>query len=147
MEVNGLFQFLKAKKSMIRPDECMMGEKVVKIPKLTVAKMKEIIRVTENLPGMIIQILLAPREDLHAYVVAAFDLASHEIVMAVASFADLDEKYVPGKVSINELIAFVKLALEYNALCQAVQNVNRLLMPEAATETEKAEPLPAGSQE
>src|SRR5690606_40954170 len=48
MEVNGLFQFLKAKKSMIRPDECMMGEKVVKIPKLTVAKMKEIIRVTED---------------------------------------------------------------------------------------------------
>lgn len=141
-----MFKFLKAKKNLIRPDECMMGEKVVKIPKLTVAKMKEIIRVTENLPGMIIQILLAPREDLHAYVVAAFDLASDEIVKVVAILADLDEKYVAEKVGINEIIEFVKRTLEYNDLSQTVKNVKSLLMPKAATETEKAEPSTTGSQ-
>jgi len=143
-EVKGLLnKIFKAKKELIRSDEIMMGEKVVKIPKLTVAKMKEIIRTVENLPGMAIQVLLAPREELHAYVVAAFDLASDEIVKVVAILADLDEKYVAEKVGINEIIEFVKRTIEYNDLSQTVKNVKSLLMPKAATK--EAEPSTTGS--
>lgn len=113
--------------------EMMLGEKRVKIEKLTIAKWRELFEVVDKLPGLIVQVLTASSEDFYAYVVTALDLAADEISQIVSVLSGVEAEYLQESVGVDELVEYLAKTVKRNRLDSVVKNVQSLL-PKAKKE-------------
>jgi hypothetical protein len=123
-----VFKFMrKSNITALGEHEMMLGEKRVKIEKLTIAKWRELFEVVDKLPGLIVQVLTAPSDDFYAYVVTALDLATDEITKIVSVLSGVDSEYLQETVGVDELFEYLAKTVKRNRLEGVVKNVQSLL--------------------
>jgi ethanolamine utilization protein EutA (predicted chaperonin) len=113
--------------------EMMLGDKRVKIEKLTIVKWRELFEVVDKLPGLIVQVLTASSDDFYAYVVTALDLAADEVSQIVSVLSGVEAEYLQETVGVDELIEYLARTVKRNRLDGVVKNVQSLL-PKAKKE-------------
>lgn len=111
----------------LNENEMMLGEKRVRIEKLTIAKWRQLFEVVDKLPGLIVQILTAPKDDFYAYVITALDLALDEIALIVSVLSGLDVDYINENVGVDELFEYLAKTVKKNRLEDVVKNAKGLL--------------------
>lgn len=107
--------------------ELMLGEKRVKINKLTPNKWRELFEVVDKLPGIIVQIITAPQDDFYAYVINGVDIAMDELIRIVAILAEVDEEYIRANVGVDEIFEYLARTVKKNRLDSVVKNAKSLL--------------------
>lgn len=117
-------------KDWFNNDYVFLGKKRVKVQKLTVAKWRELFSVVDKLPGLIIQVLMAPKEDFYAYVLNALDISFEEFARVVSILSGVDEDYIIENVGIADLFEYLSKTVKLNRLDDAVKNVKSLLPKE-----------------
>lgn len=117
------------KKSLFSSNEYQMflHEKKVDIPKLTPDRWKQLFEKVDMLPGLIVQVLLAPKEDFYSIVVSAAQLAMDEVTEMVAILSDLEVEYVRKNVGLHEIIEFLVKTVKRNQLGEMAKNLKSLL--------------------
>lgn len=115
------------KRVFIREDEVMLGEKKVKIEKITPKKWKELFGVIDTLPSLIIKVLTAPQENFVAYLLSAIEIGLDEIIEVVSVLTGIDRDYLHDKVGVDEIIEYFARMAEYNNLERVLKNVKSLL--------------------
>ena len=107
--------------------EMMLGEKRVKIEKLTIVKWRELFDTVDKLPGLIVQVLSAPKEDFYTYVITAIDLAFEEVAQIISVLSGLDVEYIQENVGVDELFEYLFRTVKRNRLEDVAKNVKSLL--------------------
>lgn len=115
------------KEKFLSENEVYLGERKVKIQKITPAKWKDLFKVVDSLPGLIIQVLAAPKKDFYATAVQALDLAIDEIVLIVSALSDIEKEYIENNVGLDEIIEYLTKLVKINRLDNTVKNVKSLL--------------------
>jgi hypothetical protein len=105
----------------------MLGDKRVKIEKLTIAKWRQLFSTVDKLPGLIVQVLSAPADDFYSYVITALDIAFDEIAEIVAVLSGVDAEYITEHVGVDELFEYLSRTVKRNRLDDVVKNVKSLL--------------------
>lgn len=118
---------LFSKETALGKNEMYLGDKRVKINKLTPNKWRQLFETVDKLPGLIVQVLTAPADDFYAYVISACDLALDEVVNIVAILSDVDSEYIRENVGIDEIIEYLTRTVQRNRLDQTVKNLTSLL--------------------
>jgi biotin-(acetyl-CoA carboxylase) ligase len=120
-----LKQFRKL--TTLSENEMVLGEKRVKINKLTPNKWRELFEAVDKLPGIIVQIVTAPQDDFYAYVINGIDIAMDEFIHIVAILTGIDEEYIREEVGVDELFEYLARTVKKNRLDSVVKNVKSLL--------------------
>ncbi|KMJ58076.1 hypothetical protein AB685_14815 [Bacillus sp. LL01] len=107
--------------------EMYLGEKRVSINKLTPNRWRTLFETIDTLPGLILQVIAAPQENFHAYLISACELAMDEIVKVVAVLSDIDEDYLNEHVGVDELVDYLTRTFKRNNLGETIKNVKSLL--------------------
>ena len=107
--------------------EMMLGEKRVKIEKLTIVKWRELFDTVDKLPGLIVQVLSAPKEDFYTYVITAIDLAFEEVAQIISVLSGLEVEYLQENVGVDELFEYLFRTVKRNRLEDVAKNVKSLL--------------------
>lgn len=115
------------KRVFTKENEVMLGEKKVKIEKITPRKWKELFGVIDTLPNLIIQVITAPREDFVAYLLSAIEFGLDEVIEVVSVLTGIERDYLHDKVGVDELIEYFARMAEYNNLERVLKNVKSLL--------------------
>jgi hypothetical protein len=117
----------KSNVTALNENEMYLGEKRVKIEKLTIVKWRELFETVDKLPGLIVQVLTAPKEDFYTYVITALDLAFEEVARIVSVLSGLDEEYILNNVGVDELFEYLFRTVKRNRLEDVAKNVKSLL--------------------
>jgi hypothetical protein len=118
----------KLKNSLLTNENHMLlHEKKVEIPKLTPDRWKRLFEKVDMLPGLIVQVLLAPKEDFYTVVVSACQLALDEVTEMVALLSDVDVEYIRKNVALHEIIEFMTRTVQRNKLDEMAKNLKSLL--------------------
>lgn len=115
------------KEKFLSENEMYLGERKVKIQKITPAKWKELFRVVDSLPGLIIQLFATPKKDFYATVIQALDLALDEIVLVVSTLSGVEKKYIEDHAGLDEIIEYLTKLVKVNRLDTTIKNVKSLL--------------------
>lgn len=107
--------------------EMYLGEKRVKIEKLTIVKWRQLFETVDKLPGLIVQVLSAPQTDFYAYVVTALNIAFDEIAQIVSVLSGVEVDYITENVGVDELFEYLTKTVKRNRLDDVVKNVKGLL--------------------
>lgn len=104
-----------------------LGDKRVKIEKLTIVKWRELFAVVDKLPGLLVQVITAPQTDFYSYVITALDLSLEEIANIVSVLSGIEVEYVKHDVGIDEMFEYLTRTVKKNRLDSVVKNVQSLL--------------------
>lgn len=104
-----------------------LHEKRVEIPKLTPDKWKQLFERLDLLPGLIVQVFLAPKDEFYSTVLSVCHLALDEVTEIVAVLSNLDEEYLRKNVGLNEIVEFLIKTIKRNRLDETVKNLKSLL--------------------
>ncbi len=118
---------LFAKITALNENEMYLGDKRVRIEKLTIVKWRQLFEAVDKLPGLIVQVLTAPQENFYAYVLTAFNLALDEVAHVVAVLSGIDYEYILENVGIDEQIEYLARTVKRNRLDSVAKNVQSLL--------------------
>ncbi|MDW0113762.1 hypothetical protein QT711_11240 [Sporosarcina saromensis] len=122
---------------VLSKDTVLLGKKKAEVKKLTPALWKKVFGAIDLLPGVALQVFSAPRKDLSAYLLQAFDVALEEMLEIVSLVSDIDKEYLYHNAGLDELIEYVYLTIKKNRLDQTAKNLKGLLkQPQAETPTE-----------
>ncbi|KYC94364.1 hypothetical protein B4102_3585 [Heyndrickxia sporothermodurans] len=121
------------KNAMTNENTVYLGDKKVDIKKLTPSLWKKLFETIDQLPGLIVQVLLAPKEDFYSYIISACDIAMDEVVRVVAVLSGIDEKYISENAGLDEIINYLAKTVKKNNLRDVIKNVKSLL-PQQQTE-------------
>lgn len=122
-----MFNRLKAKITALNENETYLGDKRVRIEKLTIAKWRKLFETVDKLPGLILQVLTAPQENFYEYVLTALDLALEEVAQVVSVLSGLDFDYIVEHVGIDEQVEYLAKTVKLNRLDAVAKNVKSLL--------------------
>jgi hypothetical protein len=111
----------------LNENEMYLGEKRVKIEKLTIVKWRELFGTVDKLPGLIVQVLSAPQSDFYAYVITALDIAFDEIAQVVSVISGVDAEYLTENVGVDEIFEYLTRTVKRNRLDDIAKNVKSLL--------------------
>ncbi|MEG7333221.1 hypothetical protein [Bacillus sp. 0102A] len=109
------------------PEAVNLGKHTVQVAKLTPAKWKQLFATADKIPGLVLQVLSAPKTDFYSYLLSAVDIALDEIVAIVAMLSGVDSEYIHEEVGTDELIEYLALTIKKNRLDSQVKNVMSLL--------------------
>jgi hypothetical protein len=122
-----MFNRFKSKITTLNENEMHLGDKRVKIEKLTIVKWRQLFETVDKLPGLIVQVLSAPKEDFYTYVITALDLAFEEVAQIISVLSGLDVKYIEENVGVDELFEYLFRTVKRNRLEDVAKNVKSLL--------------------
>jgi hypothetical protein len=120
-----LKQFRKL--TTLTEDEMWLGDKRVKINKLTPNRWRDLFATVDRLPGIIVQVISAPQDDFYATVVAGLEVAMDEVIEIVAVLSDLDADYINAEVGVDEIFEYLTRTVKKNRLDSVAKNVKSLL--------------------
>ncbi|WP_216667753.1 hypothetical protein [Sporosarcina jiandibaonis] len=125
-------------KRPLRDGEVLLGDKKVEVKKLTPALWKKVFGAVDLLPGVALQVFSAPKDDMGAYLLQAFDVVQEELIEIISLVSDVDADYLHNNAGLDELIEYVYLTIRKNRLDQTAKNLKGLLkQPERTQETEQ----------
>ncbi|QCY64991.1 hypothetical protein [Bacillus thuringiensis] len=133
-----LFKRKKAKEAMQRVDTLTLGEKKVRITKITPRQYKELFSVIGNIPNLVYQVANAPEDDYRAYVLMALEVGMDDIVGIVSYLTGIEADYLHDQASFYDLTEYLVQMVEYNNIEKTLKNVASLL-PKTKTPAEKVE--------
>jgi hypothetical protein len=120
--------FNKLTKTLITNENTMyLGNKRVEIPKLTPKKWRQLFETVDLLPGLIMQVILAPKDNFYSYIIAVCNEAMTEIKAIVSILSGVDEKYLEEHVGLDEILSFLTRTIKRNNIEDVVKNVKSLL--------------------
>jgi hypothetical protein len=122
-----MFNRFKSKVTALNEHEMYLGDKRVKIEKLTIKKWRQLFETVDKLPGLIVQVLSAPKEDFYTYVITALDLAFEEVAQIISVLSGLDVEYIEENVGVDELFEYLLRTVKRNRLEDVAKNVKSLL--------------------
>jgi hypothetical protein len=122
-----MFNRFKSKIKALNENEMMLGDKRVRIEKLTIVKWRQLFSTVDKLPGLIVQVLSAPADDFYSYVITALDIAFDEIAEIVAVLSGVDVGYITEHVGVDELFEYLSRTVKRKRLDDVVKNVKSLL--------------------
>jgi hypothetical protein len=122
-----MFNRFKSKITALNENEMMLGDKRVKIEKLTIKKWRELFETVDKLPGLIVQVLSAPKDDFYTYVITALDLAFDEITQIISVLSGIESEYIAEHVGVDELFEYLAKTVKRNRLEDVAKNVKSLL--------------------
>lgn len=106
----------------------MLGDKSVKVPKLTPEKYKLLFERVNVLPQLIVRMLAAKHsDDFAATAIVGAGIALDEAVQLVAILADLEPEYIHQNADLAEITDFIRLTLEKNDLQRVIKNFRAVL--------------------
>ncbi|MEN2464907.1 hypothetical protein [Ornithinibacillus sp. JPR2-1] len=108
-------------------NEMYLNKKRVEIPKLTPEKWKKLFSKVDMIPGLVVQVMSAPKSDFYAYIVEALNLALDEVVEIVSVLTDIEVDYIRKNVGLDELLEYLQRTVKLNRLDTTVKNVKSLL--------------------
>lgn len=114
-----------------KENEVFLGDKRVKIKKLTPVKWKELFSAIDTLPGLIIQVMVAPQKNFYMTVIQAIDIAMDEIIKVVSILSEVDEEYLKAETGLDEIVEYLTRMAELNRLDKTVKNLKSLLPQKA----------------
>ncbi|WP_242634659.1 hypothetical protein [Bacillus timonensis] len=123
----------KFKNALTNENSLYLGDKKVEVKKLTPAMWKKLFSTIDQLPGLIVQVLLAPKENFYPYVVQACEIAMDEVVQIVSVLSGIDQEYLNKNAGLDEIIKYLVRTIQKNNLQDTVKNVKSLL-PQKAKE-------------
>jgi len=118
----------KLKKSLLSNENYVfLHDKRVEVPKLTPEKWKKLFERLDLLPGLIVQVFLAPKDEFYSTVLSVCHLALDEVTDIVAVLSDVEEEYLRKNVGLNEIVDFIVRTIKRNRLDETVKNLKSLL--------------------
>jgi hypothetical protein len=115
------------KRKPLSPDSVRLGDKAVKVRKLTPAKFRELNEATGMIPVFIMHISDALQsDDFNAYMASLVSELFDEVVRIVAVLSDVDAEYIDQNAGIDEIIKYLTKLAEKNDFATAVKNLKRL---------------------
>jgi hypothetical protein len=118
------------KNAMRREDVVMLGEKRVKIEKLTPAKWRGLFGTIGTLPQLMANVFNAPAEDRAIFLQTAAEVGLDDLLAVTSELTGIELDYLENKVSLTEVIEYITRTAKYNDLERAVKNVLSLLPTE-----------------
>lgn len=104
-----------------------LHKKRVEIAKLTPVKWKQLFNTVDKLPGLVVQVMTAPKEDFYMFIIQALDLAIDEVVDVVSILTEIDKEYVANNVGLDELFEYLQRTVKLNRLDTIPKNAKGLL--------------------
>ncbi|MBO1515055.1 hypothetical protein [Metabacillus bambusae] len=117
----------KLKESLLGENTMYLGEKRVEIKKLTPNLWRQLFETIDKLPGLIVQVLLAPKEEFYSYMVSVCQIAMDEFIEIVSLLTGLEKEYIDDKVGLDEIITFLIRIIKRNNLGEVAKNLKSLL--------------------
>ncbi|MBJ6364146.1 hypothetical protein ACFOQM_23270 [Paenibacillus sp. GCM10012307] len=109
-------------------ESVVIGDKTVPIPKLTIAKWRQLFDVVEALPQIAVTVLTTRgSEQFTTTVMAALQLAADEAIRIVSVLSGLDAEYIEQHATLNDVLEFIRLTAEKNDLELTLKNVKAAL--------------------
>lgn len=136
----GSFMLDKLKNAVSGENQVYLGSKKVEVKKLTPNLWKKLFGTVDRLPGLIVQVILAPKEDFYSYVISAAEIAMDEVVQVVSVLSGVDEEYLKENAGLDDIVNYLVKTVKKNNLHEAIKNVKSLL-PDVNQKTEKQEAL------
>ncbi|MEH7541631.1 MULTISPECIES: hypothetical protein [Bacillus cereus group] len=133
-KIKNVFTRKEAQTAMLADHTLKIGDKKVRVRKVTPKEFKELIAVTGNIPNLVIQVMNAPEDQYAAYALAAVEAATDDFVAITSQLTGIDEDYLHHDAGMSEIVEYLVQMVEYNDLNRMVKNVASLLPK--ATETE-----------
>lgn len=133
-----IFKRKKAKEAMQRVDTLKLGEKTVRIKKVTPREYKEVFAVLGNIPNLVYNVAHAPEGQYQTYLLAALDVGLDDFISVISSLTGIEAEYLHDEVGLYDLTEYLAQMIEYNNLDKTLKNVMSLLpklTAEAPTET------------
>jgi hypothetical protein len=115
------------KNALRRKDTLRLGEKTVKIEKITPRQYKELFGLIGSIPNLIISVLQAPEGEYETYLLTALEVGLEDFIAVVSQLTGIDEEYLLDKAGLDELAEYLAKMAEYNNLAQTLKNVKSLL--------------------
>lgn len=104
-----------------------IGDKPVRVRKITIKQWKELFGTIEALPALIIDVIMAPEAERVAYFVVALERSFDEIVSIVSVLTDLDADYIENNASLDEIIEYFTQVAKVNDFDSIVKNIKGVL--------------------
>jgi len=111
-----------------------LGNKRVEVKKLTPNMWRKLFSTVDKLPGLIVQVLLAPKQEFYSYVISASELAMDEIVEIVSVLSGIEKSYLDEHAGTDEIIDYLVRTVKKNNLRDVIKNVKSLLPEPNKTE-------------
>lgn len=119
--------FNNFKKALMNENEVYLGVKKVQIRKVTPLLWKELFGLLDKLPGLVMQVLLAPKNDYYQTVLVALDVALDEVLEVVSLLSDVEKSYLEKEVGIDEIVLYLTKMVKHNNFGEMAKNVKSLL--------------------
>ncbi|MED2788230.1 hypothetical protein P4261_28420 [Bacillus thuringiensis] len=133
-KIKNVFTRKEARTAMLADHTLTIGDKKVRVRKVTPKEFKELITVTGNIPNLVIQVMNAPEGQYVAYALAAVEAATEDFVTMTSQLTGIDEDYLHNDAAMSEVVEYLVQMVEYNNLSRMVKNVMSLLPKAAKTE-------------
>lgn len=117
----------KLKNAITSDNAVYLGNKKVDVKKLTPNLWRKLFGTLDRLPGLIMQVVLAPKEDFYSYVLSACDIALDEVEAVVSVLSGIDKEYIAEHAGLDEIIDYLVKTAKKNNLNSVVKNVKSLL--------------------
>lgn len=124
----------EAKNKMQMSETLKLGEKTVRIRKITPAEYRELMAVIGNLPNLIVQVVQAPEEERMTYIMTALDVGMDDLIDVASTLSNIEVDYLTtGGVGLDEIVEYITQMAKYNGIGKIIKNLVSLL-PKVATE-------------
>lgn len=114
-----------------RKDVVMLGNKRVRVPKLTRSRLKKLTDHIGSIGDYLVKLFLTPDKDRAVFIVAAADVSIDEIYELTSILSDLPIEYLDDHAVFSECTEFLKLTWEKNDMNEALKNLGGLIPPVA----------------
>ncbi|MEH7381755.1 hypothetical protein V7138_14930 [Bacillus sp. JJ1533] len=105
-----------------------LGNKKVKIKKVTPYVYKEVMNSVEMLPGILFDAMLKfysgeEKKNVFEWILVAGDFVMDEIVKVTSILSGIDEEYIKKNVGIDEMVDYLFKTVKKNNLDETIKNM------------------------
>lgn len=112
---------------VIDPSVVLLGDRPVKVRKVTIKQWRELFSVVGTLPQMLVSVMTAPADNRISYLLAVIESAIDDVVNVVAVLTDLEPAWINENVSPDELMAYFVAVARVNDFGGLLKNVQGAL--------------------
>lgn len=116
-----------------------IGKDLVTVSKITISQWKQLFTVIETLPALIVDVMLAPKEERVAYFVLALERSFDEIVLITSILTGIAADDIEKNASLDQLLEYFVQVAKVNDFNSILKNVKSVLALTAKKSTENAE--------
>lgn len=115
------------KKALRRQDVAKLGEKTVKIEKVTPRQFKELFGLIGSIPNLLIHVMRAPEDEYETYLISALEVGLDDFISVVSFLTGIEEEYLLDNAGLDEVTDYLARMVAHNNLAQTLKNVKSLL--------------------